>query len=101
MRELILLPEDSSKLQKIYDVAICEARSLIIATAFLTDWPVKKMLNDKCEEVTILCGVGFGLTRKNALENLLKWLPSKFKTELYASSSGSHFPSKNLSMAKF
>lgn len=96
MRELILLPDDSSKLQKIYNVAISEAKTLIIATAFLTDWPIKVKLNNKCEDVTVLCGVGFGLTRKKALHDLLKWLPSKFKTELYASRSGSQFHPKIL-----
>ena len=92
--EFILLPDNSDDLRKIYDHAIKNSKSLLIASAFLTDWPVAKELKEACKELDILVGVGFGLTRKKALKDCLNWLPARFKTQLFVSNSGSRFHPK-------
>jgi len=94
--KLLLLPDDSSDLASIYNRAMKNGAEIYIATAFLTSWAQISKPNRNCINFKILCGTGFGLTKKDALKKVLKWLPSQFKNELYASTSGSSFHPKIL-----
>jgi hypothetical protein len=75
MREILLSPNDSCALTKLYERAAVQSVDLLIATAFLTGWPVRQKLSKGCKSVLIVVGTDFGLTRKKALTNLLRWVP--------------------------
>ncbi len=79
MREILLSPNDSGALTKFYERAAAQSVDLLIATAFLTEWPIHRKLSKACKNVLIVVGTDFGLTRKKALTDLLCWV-SKDKT---------------------
>ncbi|WP_122297956.1 phospholipase D family protein [Pseudomonas syringae group genomosp. 3] len=75
--ELLLLPRRSGPdLQDIYRRALRESSHLYIVSAYLTSWDGKLKLGDQCESFTFIVGKDFGITRKVACENVLKWLPA-------------------------
>lgn len=74
---ILLSPDKNGRLSSVYRDAFNEATELYIASAYLTAWNPSAPLNKKCEQVTFLVGTDFGLTRKAALREVLKWLPPK------------------------
>lgn len=82
--KILLSPNDSSVLANSYRRAIKYSKELYIATAFLTNWTTQERLSYKCEKFLFLVGTDFGLTRKFACHNVLKWLPKKFKSDFLA-----------------
>lgn len=75
MREILLSPNDASALSEFYKMAAAQSVDLLIATAFLTEWPIRRKLSTVCKSVLIVVGTDFGLTRKKALTHLLRWVP--------------------------
>ncbi|HEY1580525.1 MAG TPA: hypothetical protein VGF82_25975 [Terracidiphilus sp.] len=74
----ILLTPDLSRstpLREAYDRAFKEATDLYIASAYLTDWSVSKSLGNQCKRVWFFVGTDFGLSRKKAMLEVLRWLP--------------------------
>lgn len=67
----------NSDLAKSYKTAIRNAKELYIATAYLTKWSTKIQLNSNCVHLLFLVGTDFGITRKKACDDVLKWLPKK------------------------
>lgn len=96
MRSILLNPDNSTDLSTFYKAAIKNSTELLIATAFLTEWPITEKLNTNCNNILILVGTDFGLTRKKALTHLLNWSPSDKKSNLLAvpSFSGGSFHPK-------
>jgi len=95
MRRLLLNPNDSEELIACYKAAVTKSIELLVATAFLTEWPIKTNLNKSCTSILILVGTDFGLTRKKALTDLLNWTPSEKKNNIFAApvySEGSFHP---------
>lgn len=84
MRELLLNPIDADRMAAVYKVAATKSTDLLVATAFLTEWPIKVKLNKGCNSLLILIGTDFGLTRKNALHKLLTWIPPEKKSNVLA-----------------
>ena len=85
MMKIILNPTDNiNELFQSYARAIKHAKELYIASAFLTDWSMTDRLNKECEKFLFLIGTDFGLTRKKACKNIIKWLPRKFKSDFLA-----------------
>jgi hypothetical protein len=84
--ELILSPgnDGPKKLQAAYQRAAQRASELYIASAFLTAWPIKAHLSKKCHKAYVVVGTDFGATRKQALRDALKWLPPRFKHQMFA-----------------
>lgn len=84
--ELIFLPHkaDQKSLKSYYHRAITESKELYIVSAYLTNWDVEEKLGTHCEEFMMVVGQDFGLTRKVACESVLKWLPIRYKTQLFA-----------------
>ena len=84
--ELIFLPHkaDQKSLKSYYHRAITESKELYIVSAYLTNWDIKEKLGSHCEEFMMVVGQDFGLTRKVACESVLKWLPIRYKTQLFA-----------------
>lgn len=73
--KVVLSPDDGDALRKLYRVAFKEARELFVATAYLTHWDAQLTLNPRCGQVVFVVGTDFGITRKAALRDVLKWLP--------------------------
>lgn len=80
--EIITQPNDNANdipLASLYEIAISEALELFIVTAFLTDWNPNSKINDKCKELSFIIGTDFGITRRSACRDVLKWLPKNMK----------------------
>jgi len=74
----ILLTPGSAHLGKLraaYDQAFDEAVELYIASAFLMDWSDVKPLGSQCKHLRFFVGRDFGLSRKKAMHDVLKWKP--------------------------
>jgi HKD family nuclease len=82
MASLTLLPSNSAKLEKIYERAFERARELYVVSAYLTNWNSDLKLSRGCK-VKIIIGKDFGITRKEACKQVLKWLPSNCKHSFY------------------
>lgn len=67
--------KDSEQLRAIYKRALGEAEELYIASAYLTDWDIHYKLNPGCKTAVFLVGTDFGLTRKKAMRDVLRWMP--------------------------
>lgn len=95
--KILLSPSEVKRnnLIKSYQRAITSSKELYIGSAFLTNWDIKKRLSPGCKKFLFLVGTDFGLTRKDACANVLKWLPKKFKSDFLAvpsSSAGNFHP---------
>ena len=78
--ELFLHDSNSkSDTSKIYDRAFLKSTELYIVTAYLTVWDKKIKLNSQCKSFRVIIGKDFGITRKKACLDLLKWLPADRK----------------------
>jgi hypothetical protein len=86
MNELLLTPDESNPgmLSILYSKAMNNAVELYIASAYLTLWGKRKKVGKKCQHVTFLVGTDFGLSRKKAMLDVLKWLPKHGSTNFRA-----------------
>jgi hypothetical protein len=77
LMQIFLSPEanDHVEVRKVYDRALSEARELYIATAYSMDWNAAYKLSASCRRLVFLVGTDFGLTRKAALLDVLRWIP--------------------------
>ncbi|MBV5339776.1 MAG: phospholipase D family protein [Deltaproteobacteria bacterium] len=85
--DLILYPprdSESQFLNECYELAVLEAIDLVIVSAYLTDWGISTKLNKKCIDLSFIVGTDFGITRKQACMDVLKWLPANMKCEFRA-----------------
>src|SRR5882724_5446502 len=73
-----------TELRDIYNRALDEAEELYIASAFLTDWDASYKLGSACKRVVFLVGTDFGLTRKAAMLNVLRWIPRRISFSFLA-----------------
>lgn len=96
MKKVLLNPNDANLLLSSYENAATNSVELLIATAFLTEWPIKTKLNKNCKSILVLIGTDFRLTRKNAMHSLLKWTPPDKRSNVLAvpSSTDSSFHPK-------
>ena len=84
---ILLQPTDKNEtvpLDALYNRAIADAVELFIVSAYLTDWRPNQELPDKCRELSFIVGTDFGLTRRDACRNVLKWLPEEYKSDFLA-----------------
>lgn len=74
--ELVLLP-DSSKLnlQQLYHRALRFSEELYILSAYLTEWDMSVKLGARCKSFAFIVGKDFGITRREACQKVIKWLP--------------------------
>lgn len=77
--EIVLSPDDNrpDRLRRIYERAFREAQELYIASAYLTDWGTGQWVSSSCDRIVFVVGTDFGITRKLALRQALKWLPKR------------------------
>jgi len=122
--KIVLNPDidKPSALRVAYDRAFKEATELYIASAYLTEWNASNPLNSVCKRVLFVVGTDFGLSRKKAMLEVLRWIPKAAsflfkavprnqlpggfhpKVVFWKSKSGEHYcvlGSSNLSKAAF
>jgi hypothetical protein len=73
--------------------AICNADEISWASAYLTSWPLSKKCVPKktCSLCNIVIGSDFGITRKSALFDLLKW-SKRSKANVYINETSGFHP---------
>lgn len=76
MELLLHRPDSSSDLRRHYVTAINDAIELYIVSAYLTNWDPTLPSPAKVKRFRIVVGTDFGVTRKSACRNLLKWMPA-------------------------
>ncbi|ETR68424.1 MAG: hypothetical protein OMM_10542 [Candidatus Magnetoglobus multicellularis str. Araruama] len=81
--ELILnLPnKNDDTLRKVYINAFSSAVELFLVTAYLTEWNSDLRLNSKCKRFRIIIGKDFGITKKSACKDVMRWLPKGRKSQ--------------------
>jgi hypothetical protein len=72
---ILLCPNEKQprELRKVYERAFSEATEAYLATAYLTEWENQLPLGPQCGRAVVLVGTDFGLTRKRAMLNMLRW----------------------------
>jgi HKD family nuclease len=76
MSNLILLPAKGEQaLKDAYSAAFQSARELYILSAYLTSWNPDRKLSSECKIFRLIVGKDYGITRKAACEEVLRWLP--------------------------
>ena len=73
--------EQRSQLGRHYEEALRGAVELYVVSAYLTEWDTKLKLSPACKRFRFIVGKDFGITRKDACREVLKWLPSSRKAE--------------------
>ena len=84
--QIVLNPDATKRaeLRDLYNRALGEAEELYIASAYLTDWDTNYKLGLGCRRVVFLVGTDFGLTRKAAMLNVLRWIPKRISFSFLA-----------------
>lgn len=94
--KLLLSPNTSNQaeLRDAYSLALDEAEELYIASAYLTEWDTAYKLGKACERLSFLVGTDFNLTRKEAMRNVLRWVPKRvaFSFTAISAPSGNFHP---------
>jgi HKD family nuclease len=76
---LLHTPGTVSKLSGHYERAFKNATELFVVTAYLTEWDSELVLNPECGRFRVIIGSDFGITRKAACEEMMRWLPPNRK----------------------
>ena len=79
MKLLLHTPDTVSSLSQNYQRAFKNAIELFIVTAYLTEWDTSLKLNPKCCNFRVIIGKDFGITRKAACKDVMRWLPANRK----------------------
>ncbi|PUA19736.1 hypothetical protein C7W93_07880 [Glaciimonas sp. PCH181] len=75
--EIIFLPcQEERKLKSYYQRALDNATELYIVSAYLTHWENDYPLSKHCKTFRLIVGKDFGITRKQACRDVMKWLPN-------------------------
>lgn len=84
MTQIFLNPKDNECLKEVYTKVFQEADEIYLATAFLTEWSFSKVKLRCCKQFVAIIGTHFGLTKKLACRDLMKWLPESLRSHIYA-----------------
>ncbi|MFZ6758140.1 restriction endonuclease PLD domain-containing protein [Undibacterium sp. Ji50W] len=80
--ELIFIPDRGvGALTGIYQRAFKHSKELYIVSAYLTNWDVKSPLGEQCKNFRLIVGKDFGITRKKACIDVMKWLPNERRAQ--------------------
>lgn len=69
---LYLHPNSQKSLAKAYQSAFARANEIFVLSAYLTNW-TDFDVSKQCKSATVIVGKDFGITRKKALEDLVRW----------------------------
>jgi hypothetical protein len=78
---LLHAPSLPSNLSEHYENAFKNATELFVVTAYLTDWNSKLNLSPECRRFRVIIGRDFGITRKAACQEVMRWLPPHRKNQ--------------------
>jgi hypothetical protein len=67
-------PKSPNNLSREYHKAFSNAEELFVVSAYLTDWDSTLKLGKNCKHFRIIVGKDFGITRKHACREVMKWL---------------------------
>lgn len=81
MKLILHSPNSDTAIKEIYDQAFMEAVKLYVVTAYLTEWDTSLELNAECERFRVIVGKDFGITKKEACLQLMRWLPAERKSQ--------------------
>lgn len=81
MEVVLHTSEQRSGLGKHYRTAFKDAVELYVVSAYLTEWDREVKLTPTCERFRFIIGKDFGITRKKACLDVLKWLPASRKAD--------------------
>lgn len=84
----------AKELREYYQRALSKASELYIVTAYLTAWDETLNLNKNCRNFRLIIGKDFGITRKDACEAVMRWLPSERKSQFLVADNISGFHPK-------
>lgn len=91
--ELILVPSnEESSLSSRYANAFLQATELFVVNAYLTEWNSALKLGATCKVLRIIVGRDYGITRKDACRDVLKWLPKGKKFSFQVAEIGGFHP---------
>ena len=76
MKLLLHSPVVKAELNDHYKEAFSRAIELYVVSAYLTAWDSSLKLNRACRGFKVIVGKDFGITRKEACRELMKWLPA-------------------------
>jgi hypothetical protein len=80
MPALFLHPVLSGRsISRWYRRAFSEAVELYVLSAYLRSWDPKLVINKNCRTFAFIVGRDFGITRKQACRDVLKWIPKQWK----------------------
>lgn len=94
-QSVYLLPAKGTRkaaLRALYERAILEAKELFVLTAYLREWNVSVRLPESCKRFLLIAGTDFGISRKQAMRAVLRWLPAHRHHEFLATSIGGFHP---------
>ncbi len=93
MKVLLHEPNKTVALDHVYRKAFSSAEQLFVVSAYLTSWDPSLKLGGSCQRFRIVIGSDFGITKKQACRDLLKWLPANRKADfLVADNVGGFHP---------
>jgi len=81
MTLLLHTPDAENELSQYYRQAFNNAVELFIVTAYLTEWDGWPELNADCLSFRIIIGRDFGITRKAACRQVMRWLPANRRAQ--------------------
>jgi hypothetical protein len=80
MPTLFLHPVVSGqRIAHLYKRAFAEAVELYVLSAYLRTWDTTLKINRQCGIFAFIVGKDFGITRKQACRDVLRWLPRQRK----------------------
>ena len=84
--KIILSPGNGrgEQLRDLYEKGLKDAVEMHIASAYLTNWDKKLEIGKLCKRITFVIGTDFGLSRKSAMRDVLRWLPKHGGAQLLA-----------------
>ena len=95
--DLLLHPIGTGRnIREIYRQAFKEAKELYVLSAYLRTWDTTLKINSRCNAFAFIVGSDFGITRKQACRDVLKWLPAQMKPFFFVADEISGFRPKAL-----
>lgn len=94
MKLILHSPYSKSETRAIYQRAFVQAEELYLVTAYLTEWDSSLKLNSSCKSFRVIIGKDFGITRKSACNDVMKWLPAERKSQFMVADEISGFHPK-------
>jgi len=100
MKLMLHAPDVKNDLSIHYRRAFANSTELFIVTAYLTEWDGSLRISASCKFFRFVIGKDFGITRKAACYDVMKWLPKSRKSEFLVASSIDGFHPKAIFWAE-